>query len=97
VIPDTPSQIPSHNDPRAQPGQDAADLGDLVDALKTRGMMARLDDTLMPQGDFIPREFPGKSEFPGTIIFSNHLTSQKTRLGLRLYMTNMMAAFPCIL
>lgn len=80
VTSDMPSQTSNHNDPRAQPGQEAADMNDLVDALRTRGMLARKDDSLMPQsddgsvGDFIPREFPGKSEFPGTSLFFNQPT-----------------------
>jgi len=81
VTSDASSQIHSHNDPRAKPNHEAADIHDLVEALKLRGMVIRQDNSLMPRvgslGDFIPREFPGIFKLLHIILlFNGELTDQ---------------------
>ena len=74
------SIIGPYNDPRARPGEHRADMNELIQALHSRRISIRKDDSLMPGKDFIPRLYPGMVLFSCLdSSFPNLLTDDLTK------------------
>jgi len=58
---DASSMIEPYNDPRVPHGHQSANMDDLIEALRSNGILVRKDDSLAPGKDFMPRTYPDDS------------------------------------